>query len=134
MLFPGETHNSCLNLMLHVRRHDRRRRDGCVYYHFGALYSGGKGFAENKPIDLVEGYQLSELIRAAQGKPIAAAAEPEVKQHTEMICEECGAKLVLRVTRAATVVNPAVYRGTSTFREFSKRRNEDFYHGAAFVR
>ena len=34
-----------------------------------------KTFAENRPIDLVEGNQLTDLIRRAQGKPIAAATE-----------------------------------------------------------
>lgn len=75
------------------------RGTGVVIMTSGLFTQEAKRFAENKPIDLVEGHQLAELIRAAQGKPFSAPAEAEVTQETEMVCEKCGADLVPRTAR-----------------------------------
>jgi restriction system protein len=70
---------------------------GVIIMTSGLFTQEAKSFAENKPLDLVEGNQLADLVRAAQGKPFPAAAEAETARATEMVCEECGAKLVLRL-------------------------------------
>ena len=75
------------------------RATGVIIMTSGLFTQEAKSFAENKPIDLVEGRQLAELIRVAQEKPIAIAAEAETEQDTKMICEKCGADLVLRTAR-----------------------------------
>jgi restriction system protein len=65
----------------------------------GLFTQEAKTFAEKKPIDLVEGHQLADLIREAQGKPVPTAAEAAIPQDAERICQNCGAKLVLRTAR-----------------------------------
>jgi restriction system protein len=70
-------------------------------------------FAEKKPIDLVEGHQLVDLIRSAQGKTIPSADinKPQLKQQN---CQKCGAKLVVRVARKGN--NPGrQFLGCSNF-------------------
>jgi restriction system protein len=75
------------------------RATGVIIMTSGLFTQEAKSFAKNKPIDLVEGHQLADLIRGAQGKPFPAAAETTMPQETEMICQNCDAKLVLRVAR-----------------------------------
>ena len=55
-------------------------------------------FAKDKPIDLVEGYQLAELIRSAQ-RPSPRAQHFEEPAPSKMTCQKCGSNLVLRVAR-----------------------------------
>jgi restriction system protein len=71
---------------------------GVIIITSGLFTQEAKLFAENKPIDLVEGHQLVDLIRSAQGKPLPSAddIQPQPGQTT---CQSCGAKLVLRVAR-----------------------------------
>lgn len=72
---------------------------GVIIMTSGLFTLDAKSFAENKPIDLVEGHQLADLTRGAQGKPFPAAAEAAMPQDTEKSCQNCGAKLVLRTAR-----------------------------------
>ncbi len=52
-------------------------------------------FAEDKPIELVDGYKLVDYIRMTQ-KQSGSNAVPSVKQETD-ICPKCGGKLVERM-------------------------------------
>jgi len=72
---------------------------GVIIITSGLFTQEARTFAENKPIDLVEGHQLADLIRGAQGKPFPVAAETTMPQESEMICQNCGAKLVVRTAR-----------------------------------
>lgn len=50
---------------------------GVIIMTSGLFTQEAKSFAENKPIDLVEGHQLADLMSTAQGKPFPVAAETE---------------------------------------------------------
>ncbi|MGE5212579.1 MAG: restriction endonuclease, partial [Nitrospirota bacterium] len=72
---------------------------GVIIMTSGLFTQEAKSFAENKPIDLVEGHQLAELVQGVQAKPSFSANEIDSRQESEPTCEKCGAKLVLRVAR-----------------------------------
>jgi restriction system protein len=90
------------------------RATGAIIMTSGLFTQDAKSFAENKPVDLVEGHQLADLVKAAQGKPFSAAAEAEVTEGTEMICGKCGADLVLRTARRGKSVGNKFW-GCSNF-------------------
>jgi restriction system protein len=73
--------------------------NGVIIMTSGLFTQEAKTFAENKPVDLVEGNQLVDLVRAAQGKPIPSVAEADITDETQMICEKCGADMVVRTAR-----------------------------------
>lgn len=52
-------------------------------------------FAENKPIELINGDRLVNMIRLAQDKPT-------IQEPVQKICPECHSKLVVRVARKGT--------------------------------
>ena len=64
----------------------------------GLFTQEAKIFAEDKPIELVEGYQVTDLISSAQGKPFRSANDIQRPQ-SETTCSKCGANLVVRVAR-----------------------------------
>lgn len=72
---------------------------GVIIMTSGLFTQEAKSFAENKPIDLVEGHQLADLIQGVQASPPFSANEIDSRQESETICQKCGAKLVLRVAR-----------------------------------
>jgi restriction system protein len=72
---------------------------GVIIITSGLFTQEAKMFSENKPIDLVEGNQVADLIRSALAKRASSANETEDRQDNETICQICGAKLVLRVAR-----------------------------------
>jgi len=64
----------------------------------GLFTQEAKIFAEDKPIELVQGYQVADLIGSAQRKPFRSANEIQPQQG-ETTCRNCGANLVVRVAR-----------------------------------
>ena len=74
------------------------RASGAIIITSGLFTQDARTFAENKPIDLIEGYQLADLIRSAQG-PSSGAKHFEKPAPSEMTCRKCGSNLVLRVAR-----------------------------------
>jgi len=65
----------------------------------GLFTQEAKNFAANKPIDLVEGNQLADLIKSVQANPTYSPAEINKSQETANLCPDCGGELVLRVAR-----------------------------------
>lgn len=70
-------------------------------------------FAEDKPIDLVEGHQLVDLIRSAQGAS-NRSQNIETPKPAEMACRKCGSSLVLRAARKGKTAGSQFW-GCSTF-------------------
>jgi restriction system protein len=74
------------------------RASGVIIITSGLFTQDARIFAENKPIDLVEGYQLADLIRSAQ-RPSPRAQNLAEPKPSKMTCQKCGSNLVLRVAR-----------------------------------
>jgi restriction system protein len=90
-----------------------KHASGVIIITSGLFTQDAKLFAEDKPIDLVEGHQLVDLIRSAQGKP-ALSANINQGEKAAPICQKCGAQLVVRVARKGN--NPGnKFWGCSTF-------------------
>ena len=71
---------------------------GAIIITTGLFTQDARTFAEDKPIDLVEGYQLAGLIGSEQ-RPSPRAKDFEKPEAAELTCEKCGSNLVLRVAR-----------------------------------
>lgn len=68
--------------------------NGVIIVTSGMFTQEAKNFAEGKPIDLIEGNQLLELVRNVQARPMAAVnneRQPDGKK-----CPQCGGDLVVR--------------------------------------
>jgi restriction system protein len=72
------------------------RATGVIIITSGVFTHDAKAFAENKPIDLIEGHQVADLIQNVQGKSYSTSQPPEEDEKT---CRRCSSKLVLRVAR-----------------------------------
>ncbi|MBN1254661.1 MAG: restriction endonuclease [Deltaproteobacteria bacterium] len=73
--------------------------NGVVIITSGLFTQEAKNFASDKPIDLVEGNQLADLIRSVQPKQAYSLTETIETQKTVNLCPACGGELVLRVAR-----------------------------------
>jgi restriction system protein len=71
---------------------------GAIIITSGLFTQDARNFAEDKPIDLVEGYQLADLIMSVQ-KPSPRAQNLEQSKPSKMTCQKCGSSLVIRVAR-----------------------------------
>ena len=71
---------------------------GAILITSGLFTQEARTFAEDKPIDLIEGYQLVDLIRSSQGASTRAQNDTTPKT-SQMTCGKCGSSLVLRVAR-----------------------------------
>ena len=74
------------------------RASGVIVITSGLFTQDAKTFAEDKAIDLVEGYQVADLVSSAQRMPFPSA-NPIPPHPGETTCHNCGANLVLRVAR-----------------------------------
>lgn len=74
------------------------RASGAIIITSGLFTQDARTFAEDKPIDLIEGYQLAELIKSAQ-QSSAHTQKLEEPEPSTMTCQKCGAKLLIRVAR-----------------------------------
>ena len=74
------------------------RASGAIIITSGLFTQDARTFAENKPIDLIEGHQLTELIRSVRS-PSSRPQTAETPKSSEMLCQKCGSSLVVRVAR-----------------------------------
>lgn len=77
---------------------------GTVIVTSGTFTQEAKAFAQGKPIDLVEGHELVDLIRTVQTRPAAAAAPSRLaavpaSSARAVACPSCGGQMVLREAR-----------------------------------
>lgn len=99
-----------------------QRAQGAVIITSGLFTQEAKTFARGKPIDLVEGQQLADLVRSVQvgpslpplrsvggadaaqetGPARAAAASEPPKVNPKTSCPQCGAEMVLRTAQRGT--------------------------------
>jgi restriction system protein len=79
----------------------------------GTFTHDAKMFAENKPIDLVAGNQVTDLIRSVQKQPLPQTANIH-SQPEQITCEKCGAGLVLRTARRGQT-SGSKFWGCSTY-------------------
>ena len=73
------------------------RASGAIIVTSGLFTQDARIFAEDKPIDMIEGNQLMELIRS-----VRSSSRPQTAgtpKSTEMLCQKCGSSLVIRVAR-----------------------------------
>lgn len=72
---------------------------GVILITSGLFTQEAKNFAIDKPIDLVEGSQVVDLIRSVQTKSTCSPTEINKLRTTANLCPDCGGELVLRVAR-----------------------------------
>ncbi len=74
---------------------------GVIVITFGMFTQEAENFASGKPIDLVEGNQLSLLIQNVRRNiQVAGNIKESVPIEEPRICPECGGKLVVRVAKS----------------------------------
>ncbi len=71
--------------------------NGVIIVTSGMFTQEAKNFADRKPIDLIEGNQLLELVRNVQARPLAALKNE--KQPDGKKCPQCGGDLIVREAR-----------------------------------
>ncbi len=76
-----------------------KQANGVIIITSGLFTQEAKSFATDKPIDLVGGNQLADLIKSVQANPTYSYAEINKPQKTANLCPDCGGELVLRVAR-----------------------------------
>lgn len=76
-----------------------KQANGVIIITSGLFTQEAKNFAANKPIDLVEGNQLADLIKSVQANPTYSPAEINKLQETANLCPDCEGELVLRVAQ-----------------------------------
>jgi Predicted endonuclease distantly related to archaeal Holliday junction resolvase and Mrr-like restriction enzymes len=76
-----------------------KQANGVIIITSGLFTQEAKNFAIDKPIDLVEGNQLADLIGSVQAKKVCSLTEINKPQKTVNLCPDCGGKLVLRIAR-----------------------------------
>jgi len=70
---------------------------GAIVVTSGTFTKEARDFASGKPIELVEGDQLVQIIHSVQTRPVVATV-PQAASATR-ICPACGSELVVRVAR-----------------------------------
>ena len=85
------------------------RAHGAIIIASGLFTQQAKAFATDKPIDLIEGDQLLQLVQSVQKQPAAQAAEPTVPSALQAVvasvteqdrpCPHCSGNLVMRTAR-----------------------------------
>jgi len=74
-----------------------RHADGAVIVTSGRFTPEARSFAAGKPIELVEGQQLAELVLSVQDGPAATASRAGAA--SRKTCPKCGANMVLRTAQ-----------------------------------
>lgn len=72
---------------------------GVIIVTSGLFTQEAKNFAVDKPIDLVEGSQVVNLIRSVQTKLTYSPDEINKPRTTANLCPDCGGELVMRVAQ-----------------------------------
>lgn len=76
-----------------------KQANGVIIITSGLFTQEAKNFAVDKPIDLVEGKQVVDLIRSVKTKPTYSPTGIDKPQTTVNLCPDCGGELILRVAR-----------------------------------
>ena len=74
-----------------------RHADGAIIVTSGHFTLEARSFAAGKPIELIEGQQLAELVLSVRDGPAATA--PHAGAASRKICPKCGADMVLRTAQ-----------------------------------
>jgi restriction system protein len=74
-----------------------RHADGAIIVTSGHFTLEAGSFAAGKPIELIEGQQLAELVLSVRDGPAATA--PHAGAASRKICPKCGADMVLRTAQ-----------------------------------
>jgi restriction system protein len=69
---------------------------GAIIITSGMFTQEAKSFATDKPIDLVEGRQLADLVGSVQKTEAGLSKVQATKASTVNACPQCGAEMVLR--------------------------------------
>ena len=68
--------------------------DGAIIVSSGSFTQEARDFAAGKPIELVDGHHLVQLIAGVQTRPMATTSQPVARS-----CPRCGGELVLRTAK-----------------------------------
>ena len=69
---------------------------GAIIITSGIFTQEAKSFAAGKPIDLIEGSQLANMITSVQRKPVQDPQPKDAERSSAPVCPMCGAEMVLR--------------------------------------
>jgi restriction system protein len=76
------------------------RAHGAIIITSGMFTQEAKNFAAGKPIDLVEGKQLAELVGSVQKNAVPSSLNSSaIEDSTTKLCPKCGAEMVLKTAR-----------------------------------
>ena len=76
-----------------------KHASGVIIITSGMFTQEAKSFASGKPIDLVEGKQLAELVSSVQKNPANAPKTYGAQPSSAPICPKCGGEMVLKTAR-----------------------------------
>lgn len=89
----------------------------------GAFTRDAAAFAEGKPIELVDGTQLLELVKSVQrGKTTPSSTTNETRDTATATCPKCGSPMVLRTARRGANAGNSFW-GCSTYPKCSGTRD-----------
>ncbi len=73
---------------------------GVIIITSGIFTQEARNFADQKPIDLVEGRQLADLVASVQkSAAFTSPIPPPIEGSTAKLCPKCGAEMVLKTAR-----------------------------------
>jgi restriction system protein len=73
-----------------------KHASGVIIITSGMFTQEAKTFASGKPVDLVEGRQLADLVAGVQKAPAKAQQLHSAEPSTVPVCPKCGAEMVLK--------------------------------------
>jgi len=76
-----------------------KHASGAIIIASGIFTQEAKSFAESKPIDLIEGRQLADLVASVQRIPNTTPAPQKAKPSSAHVCPKCGAEMILKIAR-----------------------------------
>ena len=76
-----------------------KQANGAIIITSGMFTQEAKSFGEGKPIDLIEGRQLADLVARVQRTSPTTPASQEAKPPSSHVCPQCGAEMVLKTAR-----------------------------------
>lgn len=77
-----------------------KRAHAAIIITSGMFTQEAKNFATGKPLDLVEGKQLADLVASVQKNAIPSSPNSaSIANSTEKLCPKCGARMVIKTAR-----------------------------------
>jgi restriction system protein len=102
------------------------RADSTIIVTSGGFTQEARDFARDLPVELIDGYQLSEMIGAVvvplPKRPANSAVPTQKQERDASDCPACGAPLIVRTARRGTNAGKA-FLGCSTFPTCRYTRN-----------